>query len=91
MKKYWFYGIMPKDSISENALTEEHKKLIKEEHKKLTKKNLFNGWLGYNKDDKWVFMRHGFQEIIINESKGNIARKKFENLLPELFEKNLLV
>ena len=86
MKKYWFYGIMPRDAISEESLTEEQKKIIKEEQEKLTEENLLQGWLGYNKEDKWIFMRHGFEEVIIEESRGNIARKKFEKLLPELFD-----
>jgi hypothetical protein len=85
MKKYWFYGIMPRDAISENTLTEEQKQIIKEEKEKLNEDNLQHGWLGYNKEDSWVFMRHGFEEIIIDEPRGNIARKKFTELLPKLF------
>lgn len=85
MKKYWFYGIMPKDAISEDTLSEEQIKIIKKEEEKLTEENLHYGWLGYNKNNKWVFMRHGFEEVVIEESRGNIARKKFEKILPELF------
>lgn len=86
MKKYWFYGIMPQDTILEKNLNEEQKKIIKTEKENLTKDNLYIGWLGYNKNDKWAFMRHGFEEIIIDESKGNIARKKFNKKLPEIFD-----
>jgi hypothetical protein len=81
MKKYWFYGIMPKDSIPEENLNEEQKKIITEQNNKLSKENLLTGWLGFNKDNKWFFMRHGFEEISIDESKGNIARKKLSNIL----------
>ena len=85
MKNYWFYGIMPKDTISEEILTEDQKKIITEEKNKLNKQNLQNGWLGYYKDNKWAFMRHGFEEISIDDPRGNIAREKFEKLLPEIF------
>ena len=85
MKNYWFYGIMPKDAIPEETLTEEQQKIVIEQKNILTKENLTNGWLGYYKKDKWVFMRHGFEEISIDDPRGNIAREKFEKLLPELF------
>ena len=85
MKKYWFHGIMPKDAISEDTLTEKQKEIIEEEKEKLTKENLQGGWLGFNRGEKWSFMRHGFEEIIIDESRGNIARKELEKLLPEIY------
>lgn len=86
MKKYWFYGIMPKDTISEETLSEDQKKIIFEEKNKLTKENLYNNWLGYNKNNYWVFMRHGFEEVAIDEDRGNIARDKFNELLPDLYK-----
>lgn len=85
MKKYWFYGIMPKDAIDVSDLTEEHKKIIESENNKLTKDNLLFGWLGYFRNNKWEFMRHGFELIIIDEHRGNIARKKLEIVLKEKY------
>lgn len=86
MKKYWFYGIMPEDSIPEKELTQEQLTIIETQKSKLTKENLYNGWLGFFKNDGWYFMRNGFPEIFINESKGNIARKNFQKMLPEIYK-----
>lgn len=87
MKKYWFYGIMPKDAILESNLTQEQKTIIESENEKLTEENLEFGWLGYSRNDKWEFMRHGFELINIDESKGNIARKELIKKLKEKFGK----
>ena len=85
MKKYWFYGIMPRDSIEEGNLTTEQKEIIKEENRKLTKENLAFGWLGYFRGNKWEFMRHGFESIFIDDLKGNVAREKFVAILKEKY------
>lgn len=85
MKKYWFYGIMPRDSIDESKLTQAQKEIIESENKKLTEENLEFGWLGYFKNNKWEFMRHGLESIIIDESRGNIARKELILLLKEKY------
>lgn len=85
MKKYWFYGIMPRDSIEETELTTIQKQIIEEENNKLTKENLEFGWLGYFRGDKWEFMRHGIESIFINDTRGNVARKKFIEILKEKY------
>lgn len=86
MKKYWFYGIMPRDSVQENDLSEKQKEIIKEETGKLTKENLQHGWLGYYRGDKWEFMRHGIESIFVDDERGNIAREKFTKILVEKIE-----
>ncbi len=83
MKKYWFKGIMPQDTIGEDDLTEEQKEIIKIQNSKLTKENLELGWLGFYKEDNWEFMRIGIESIFIKEkpSRGNIARLKLIDIL----------
>ncbi len=85
MKKYWFYGIMPKDSIEEKDLSENQKEIIILENNKLTNENFEFGWLGYFREDKWEFMRHGLESIFIDDIRGNIARKKFVEVLKEKY------
>ena len=87
MKKYWFYGIMPRDSIEEAKLTEKQKIIIEEEDSKLTKDNLEHGWLGYFRSDKWEFMRHGVESIFIDDIRGNVARELFVKVLKEKYTK----
>jgi hypothetical protein len=85
MKKYWFYGIMPRDSISEDRLTEKQKDIIVEESNNLTSENFSFGWLGFQRGDKWEFMRHGVESIFIEEERGNVAREKFVKILNEKY------
>jgi len=85
MKKYWFYGIMPRDSIEEKNLTTIQKEIIEEENVKLTKDNLEHGWLGYFRGDKWEFMRHGVESIFVEDMRGNVAREKFVKTLKEKY------
>lgn len=85
MKKYWFYGIMPKDIVEEENLSEEQKNIILEEKEKLSEDNYLHGWLGFSKNTYWEFMRHGFETITVNESRGNIARNKLLEVLNEKY------
>ena len=86
MKKYWFYGIMPRDSIAEDRLTEKQKDIILEESNNLTSENFSFGWLGFQRGDKWEFMRHGVESIFIEEERGNVAREMFVKILNEKYE-----
>lgn len=86
MKKYWFYGIMPRDSIEETRLTEKQKEIIEIENNKLTDENLEHGWLGYFRGDKWEFMRHGVESIFIDDIRGNVARELFVEVLKEKYK-----
>lgn len=71
----------PKDTISEEFLSEAQRKIIKKEASALSKKNVFDRWIGYEVEDGWRFMRHGFEVIHINEEKGNIARIRLVKIL----------
>lgn len=85
MKKYWFYGMLPKDAIGEDELTDSQKKIIEKEASALSKRNLFERWIGYQVKDGWEFMRHGFEVILIKEDKGNIARLRLIKILGKRF------
>ena len=85
MIKYWFYGIMPKDAIGENYLSERQKEIITIEKEKLSGNNYQHGWLGFLRENKWEFMRHGFETIIVDEIRGNIARKDLIKLLDKKY------
>lgn len=85
MKKYWFYGLLPNDTVNENKLSEAQKKIIDKEKSALSKKNLHDRWIGYQVNDGWEFMRHGFEVVFIKESKGNIARLMLSKLLEKKF------
>ena len=88
MKKYWFYGIMPRDSIEEDRLSEKQKEIITQESNKLTDENFSFGWLGFQRGNKWEFMRHGVESIIIDEEKSNVAREKLVDILNEKYIKS---
>lgn len=85
MKRYWFYGIMPKDVINEEYLSEKQKSIIKNEQEKLSQDNYQYGWLGFLRGSNWEFMRHGFETIIVEEIKGNIARTKLTQILSDKY------
>ena len=81
MKRYWFYGSMPKDTIEEQELTDQQKDIIEQENNKINNDNFHTYWIGYKKENGWDFMRHGFEVLHVSEHKGNIARKKLFKLL----------
>jgi hypothetical protein len=74
MDEYWFCGIFPKKGISEESLTDKQKEIIEEEATKENIDNYQNGWLGYQVENGWKFMKHGQLVILIEEERGNIAR-----------------
>ena len=81
MKKYWFYGIMPRDAIDENKLSEQQKIIVTEENENLTKENFQLGWLGFLRDNHWEFMRHGLELVVVKEPRGNVARMELGKIL----------
>lgn len=85
MKRYWFYGTMPSNTISESDLTDTHKDIIKKERARVNDDNYYCNWIGYKKKDGWDFMRHGFEVVFIEEEKANVARKKFYSLLDQKY------
>ena len=72
--EYWFCGIFPKKGISKDSLSEQQINIIKEESTKENIENYQNGWLGYQFDSGWKFMKHGQPIVFIEEEKSNIAR-----------------
>ena len=87
MKRYWFYGSMPKNTIEENNLTQEQIQTINKEKQKINNQNYDKSWIGFKNGDGWDFMRHGFEVIYVNEEKGNIARDIFYRKIKEIFYK----
>jgi len=88
MKKYWFYGIMPIDSIDEISLTEEQKNIIRFEDDKINSENYHLGWIGFARDGTWEFMRNGIESITIEEEKGNVAREILFEVLKQKYSSN---
>lgn len=85
MKEYWFYGIVHDKTVFEENLSEKQKDIIKIEKEKINKHNYKNNWLGCLINDSWVFKRHGFEVIKIEDHRGNIARKKLHTVLDQKF------
>lgn len=89
MKRYWFYGSMPKDTVLETELTDKQKQIIELENNKIDTNNYINSWLGYKKTSGWDFVRHGLEVIHVSEERGNIARKTFEDIIFEKYVQDL--
>jgi hypothetical protein len=85
MSKYWFYGVFPKDNIDEKFLTAEQKEIVAEEKLRINCDNYSRLWIGYKVDQGWRFMRHGLETILIEDHRGNIARKKLLSKLKEIY------
>ena len=85
MKEYWFYGIEHNKTVLEKNLTNEQINIIQREKNKINKDNYKIFWLGCCNNNKWVFKKHGFETITIDDHRGNIARAKLLNLLTKKF------
>jgi hypothetical protein len=85
MKRYWFYGRMPKDTVLEKSLSDEQKESVDFEKNRININNYHQFWLGYYVEDGWDFMRNGLEIIHIDEPKGNIARDKFKLIIKKIY------
>jgi hypothetical protein len=86
MKRYWFYGTMPNQTVKENELTEEQKKIIELETERMSRDNYDRSWIGFCRDDGWDFMRHGFEVIFIKEQRGNVARQQLKQIIDNKYK-----
>lgn len=78
---------MPNDTIPEERLSEEQKKIVDLEKGRIDIDNFDRSWIGYKVNDGWNFMRHGLEVIYIEEPRGNIAREKLYSIIEEKYKK----